>query len=556
MRRLFVAGLFFSSTLTPVFAETISFDSTVLKATVFPQGAEVTRLASGPVPAGEHVITIKDLPGEIVKSSVRVEGTSPGGIEIGSVDVSQVYIPRAQDLGSRKKIEEEIGALKDQLAALSQDIQNAHSQRKLLNSLALRAIAPRRDQNGNLTIDSEQLGKLLDTTGSRLSRLSAIIGKAQIQQRKRQRKIAELQQKLAEQAPNQYLQTVVKIHLNAQTAGVSKFAVRYNVSEAGWTPVYDAKLHIGEKGKNSSVKLVRRANVRQATTDNWENISLTLSTARPGGRTKPPVLSPYILRVQPRPIPMPSPMTKTKRYKTRMAPKIAMEVQGSATMADSVPVRRQTVKIVFAGFLAEYKIPGKVTVSNKSAEKNVIIDTDDFNVDLAALVAPRLDSKAYLTAKFKLQSKAPFLPGPVMLFRDGVFLGKTKLPLLNPGQSYKLSFGADNFIKVKRRKIARKTGESGFISKSRVETRNFATTIKNRHDFTMPIVVVDQLPYATHEDIQVSTLPGSTAPSRKNIDKKRGILAWDFDLAANAEKVIKFGYQVTWPKDMIITPVR
>ncbi len=43
-------------------------------------------------------------------------------------------------------------------------------------------------------------------------------------------------------------------------------------------------------------------------------------------------------------------------------------------------------------------------------------------------------------------------------------------------------------------------------------------------------------------------LNAKTAPSRQNVDDKRGILlAWDSTLQPDQEQVIEFGYRVTWP---------
>ncbi|MCP4010780.1 MAG: DUF4139 domain-containing protein, partial [Proteobacteria bacterium] len=199
---------------------------------------------------------------------------------------------------------------------------------------------------------------------------------------------------------------------------------------------------------------------------------------------------------------------------------------------------------------------GRVSVSNAGAEKNVTIGEEVFDAKISANAVPKIDPSAYLTAKFILKGAAPFMPGSVLLSRDGIYLGRARLPLLNPGEQHKLGFGRDDFIKIKRTQVTKKKGESGFISTSNVEERKFVTTINNLHDFPMRVVIQDQLPYATHEDIVVETLADSTKPSERNVGKKRGILAWSSLLNPQATKTINFGYKVSWPKKMAITPVR
>jgi hypothetical protein len=49
--------------------------------------------------------------------------------------------------------------------------------------------------------------------------------------------------------------------------------------------------------------------------------------------------------------------------------------------------------------------------------------------------------------------------------------------------------------------------------------------------------------------VAVEILSGMTEPSERDVDDKRGVLAWSFELAPGAETTIKHGYKVTWPKD-------
>jgi hypothetical protein len=47
-------------------------------------------------------------------------------------------------------------------------------------------------------------------------------------------------------------------------------------------------------------------------------------------------------------------------------------------------------------------------------------------------------------------------------------------------------------------------------------------------------------------DIKVELL-GKTAPTKRDLDDKRGVLAWELKLEPDEEKIIEFGYRVTWP---------
>ncbi len=557
MKRTFAVALLFSSFFTPAFAVEVALTSSVGEVTVYPRGAQVTRLATGKVPAGDNVIIISDLPGDLDRNSVRVEGVSGQVLEIGSVDVRQTYVSPNDNPDARLKIERQIEALNDQIAGLNQTINNANAQRNLLQGLASNAILPRpTGKGGSVAISASELDELLSLTATRLADLSVITEKARIEQREFSRQIVDLQNKLEETSPEQKLTTTVAINLSAPVAGEASFRIRYNVANASWAPIYDAKLTLGEKGKDNSVKLVRRANVRQATADNWENVALTLSTARPSAATQAPVLQPYVLS-ELKNVPYAAQVRKRNQADFSTREKVILEGPASgARLAAPASIRRQKVTVAFSGFLAEYKIPGKVSVPNIGTEKNVVIGESDFAAEISTNSTPSLDKAAYLTAKFTLKGDLSYLPGMVLLSRDGVFLGRTRLPLLNPNEEHKLSFGRDDFVKVERSKVAEKAGESGFVSRSKQETRKFATTITNLHDFPIKVVINDQFPYGAHEDIKVNLISGSTKPTIQNVDKKRGVVAWEKVLGAKEKYTINFGYTVTWPKEMRITPVR
>ena len=65
--------------------------------TVYPQGAEVTRVGKVKMERGEHVILFNDLPTNAVSGSIRVEGKATGRLEIGSVDTRRVKVPSTDE---------------------------------------------------------------------------------------------------------------------------------------------------------------------------------------------------------------------------------------------------------------------------------------------------------------------------------------------------------------------------------------------------------------------------------------------------------------------------
>src|SRR4029077_6317352 len=156
-----------------------------------------------------------------------------------------------------------------------------------------------------------------------------------------------------------------------------------------------------------------------------------------------------------------------------------------------------------------YAIPGQVAVAPTGEPKRVQIDEAELDPTLTVRAVPKREQKAYLYAKVTIARGTPLLPGQVSLFRDGTFVGTGKLPLLAPGEEHELGFGADDHIRVRHAIVEEKRGETGIISTSKTDVRNFRITLKNLHERAIQVSVIDQIPVAQNAEIKIE-LTGKT----------------------------------------------
>ena len=555
MNRLRLTVLLLATTAAvPAFAADIPAVSKVDSVTVFPSGAEVTRVATATIAAGEHALIFEGLPGDLMPETVRVEGDALGDVEIGSVDARLVPVPQADTDAQRKALEDRITALQDERAVLDQTIADAEYQKNLMQQLASGAFtAPVKEGEGK-SFGAQDLGQLLDLVGGKLAALSKTVLDSRVRQRVIDEEVSGLNEQIAQLAPQDEERMLVTVHLAAPTAVSGTFRLRYRIAGASWQPVYDARLTSPADGKAAKIELVRRAAVTQSTTESWDNVALVLSTARPVGATAAPDLEAVLVdgRMQ-----VVGASDAGSLAEAPPAPAAQSVEEALADKRDdnnelkaARKVKQTQAEVEIAGFQALYSIPGRVSVDNTGTAKNVRIGTEEIDAKLSARTVPKLDPTAYLTAAFALKGESPLLPGTAMLYRDGVFMGQGWLPLLSPGEETQLGFGADDLVKVKRQEVKRERGEEGLITSSNTDQRAYDITVKNLHGFALPVTVIDQMPYSVREDIVVETLPGMTPPTTKDFEKKRGVLAWDFTLEPKAEQVLKHGWKVTWPKDM------
>jgi uncharacterized protein (TIGR02231 family) len=556
MKIKFIALLLVSSAFTPAFADDIKAVSHIDAVTVYPQGADVVRVSSVDLKPGEHTLLLDNLPGSIDPQSIRVDGAGNSGLEITSVDSKLVELS-SEDLDAKRKvITEQIETLMDERSALDQTVADAQAQQRLLMSLADKQLQPGSTTETAKTVDAAALGNLVDLVGARLTTISKSVHDAQLRQKAIDKLVADLNIKAESLAPDEAAHMQVAVHVVAAAAMTGSVKVSYRIGGAGWQPFYDAKLAIPAKGEKAKLEIIRRAEVMQNTGEVWDNVAMTLSTARPTGSTAAPDLGEDPIQIA-----MAEALGRTDgmvELPVAAAPKLFDEkIRGEADQG--LPVQKQTAKpdvmaiqrqavIQMAGFNANYVIQGRVSVDNTGTGKKVRIATDQFDAALQAITVPRLDPNAYLTAAFTMKGDAPYLPGVVNLFRDGMFMGQGSLPQLSAGEDTKLGFGADDLIKVKRAEVKRNSGTEGIITSSNVQELAWDMSVTNLHDVTIPVTVIDRKPFSTQSEITVETLGGMTEPSVTDLDKKRGVLAWNFDLEPKAEKAIKTGYKVTSPK--------
>jgi hypothetical protein len=97
--------------------------------------------------------------------------------------------------------------------------------------------------------------------------------------------------------------------------------------------------------------------------------------------------------------------------------------------------------------------------------------------------------------------------------------------------------------------LRRRETEPSWTQGARSDLREFKTTVRNLHDRPMRITVLDQTPFAENAAITVEALQGATPPTERNLQDRRGVLAWSFDYKPGEEREIRHGFRLRWPGD-------
>lgn len=538
------------ATASPSWAAELATNSAIDTVTVYPDGATVTRIITVDLPSGDSTLVAKDFPLALDTSSIRVEGEGGAKLTIGTIDARP---PRAAPV-NLPELEKRLETLNDQRADLQGAIDSANARRKFAEHFAEAAPVGIGEKGEARPIAEWRTA--FAAVGEEIASADTAIRDATRRLREIDRQVAQLD---AERKAKPASKLEVRMDIAAPAATKATLRVTYNVRNARWMPLYDARLDTGAKDRKPQLELVRRAEITQSTGEDWSNVTLGVSTVRISRGGSAPELGSLVAQYpQPqRPMALgaasdlarPAPMTRQAQ-----SPAMA-KVAESAEPRERADEQQAVAEI--GDFQATFRIPGRVSLGAAEGAKSLRIAAMTVPADLAVRAAPVLDPTAFLEASFKQTDDTTLLPGKVAIYRDGVFVGRGKISASAKDDIVRLGFGADDKVRIERAVLKRNEGSAGLlVTTSKTDERSFKTTIRNGHDFPIKVAIEDQLPVSESEDIVVEMLPATTPPTAKDIRDKRGVLEWSFDAKPGEVRDINFAWRIRWPKDkgMVIAP--
>jgi uncharacterized protein (TIGR02231 family) len=543
------SALLLISLSAPAFAGEIDVASAIDSVTVYPDAAIVTRVATVDLPQGDSAIVFKDLPLSLDPASLRVSGQGAAKIIIGSVDAA---VAPSTAKASNDAIAEKLASLREERARLGSMLDALKAKRAMI--IRYSQAEPTRASGDAKPLDVSQWSVAWDAVGTALAKLGDELLPAEAKARALDEEIQGLE---AEQRrpPADAARRAASVALNAENATSAQITLSYRVVNVGWRPAYDASLDTNAAAK--TVTLARRALLSQRTGEDWSNVALTVSTARVAGMVGAPDLQPIKIDFWQPPIVFAAPTGAAERSEAPASK--AASAQLGPKSAESAPtppasaVAESTAENRLAAYNAEFKVAGRVSLAGDGAQKSFLLARSDAPATLLFKTAPSLDPTVYLAAHITDDAQAPLLPGDIALHRDGAFVGQAPMAFVPPGDAVDLGFGADDKIKVTRVAVSRKENEPTWYNQTKIETREFKTTVKNWHDFPVKVQVNDQLPYSENTAIAVEQLSATTPPTEKQVADKRGVMSWTLDLQPGESKEVRLAYRLKWPADRDVT---
>ena len=519
----------------------------ISRVVVYEDRAMITRTGELSLPAGPGEVTVSNLPPGLLDDSVRVSGRAGVPVTITGTEVRKVFLddPRREEVAA---LTGEIEGLKEERSALDDGLETLLMQRKFIASIQSSVPEKISAEVLQAPLQPGEWDKVVAFIGRSGQQVFAEERKLSAEKKELEKKI-EAREKKLDQIESFVTKEAKEIAVSVESAGPStlKLEVSYVIRGATWRPVYDARA----QHDRGLVDFTYRAEVRQKTGEDWKNVELALSTARPSIAGRPAELSPWYISIY-QPPPRGRGMVYTKA--PAAAPmEMAMEEQVDRrdlpetgdydTTFDRAEAARNGAAVTF-------QIPRSQDIPTDGAFHGMSVDRMEIKADFFYTATPKLAEYAYLTARCENKAAYPLLAGKINLFLGPDFVGTSSLETAAPGEKFDLYLGIDEDIKVKRELIVESTEQGGlFKGGTGYKKYGYRITLENFSRSLAKITVYDQIPVSRSPEITVE-LDRAVPDPVKIADKEQpGILSWELTVPIDGKKTIEFGYTVEYPKD-------
>ena len=535
--RLLTSSLIALAAAVPALADDVYSQAPVAAATVYPAGAQLTLRATVDLPAGTHRVFLPYSGLDSLAALPRIRTSE--GVTIGALGFRRDVALDREALFTDAQAEAwaAVEAARESVALKKDEIETANA--------ALRGLEARLDFLSRIEpaeeIGAEDLFALADRLRDETARSQSALVEAGSKVRPLEDELKELRADLAAAeaafarlSPPGAIADMLSVEVTVAEAGLVTLELTELTSRAWWEMDYDLDLH-REAGE---IAVARKVIVTQETGRIWDDIALTLSTARPGEDVSPAPVDPDRARIV-------EPMGGGRFSERASAPMLEGAMPEPMVVMDA---DMKSAALEVDGLALSYVYPDTVTIGSDEAAELAL---DQLTLDAEALVhaAPRWDDTAFTVARFTNTTGEPLLPGWANILRDGHLVGRETLDMIPAGAETVLGFGPIEGIRLKTVFERNQEGDTGFISKSNTRNQLVTFTVENLTGEQQDLRAFFPLTFSEQDDLRVR-VTANPAPTETDIEKKRGVSAWDMTLAPGETAEVEITVALDWPEGM------
>ncbi len=521
----------------------IPVKTTIEAVTVYPDRARVTCSGMSDVSPGTHQLLIEELPLAILPDSVRALGAGTARVRLLGVDVARRHYEETPAERVRE-LELEIERLNDEMRVLADEKSGWAAHGTYLDGMRKATAAFAKGlARGKTSIEEQaQLTRFLQEQDGEMR---TAVRKLDVQQRELKRRLDKLNRELNQLRSSRPRQRYrAKIEIEVLEAGNFQPKLTYLVKNAGWQPLYDVRLTDG------AVMVSYIAQVTQNTGQDWPNVALVVSTARPALNQRLPELKPWFVDEY---TPPPKPRAKKSRAVMRAAAPAAPAPMEMPLAADAAPVAEAGIAVAEvmdgsdSGVSAiSFAVSGNSDIPSDGSPHKTTLNQFSLDPKLDYLAVPKHTDAVYRRATVDNSSASPLMAGPANLFVGDEFIGRTRLDYTPTNGEIELLFGVEERITVERELVKRDV-DKRLLRDNRQLRYGYEIRLANLLAAPVKLEVHDHIPVPRNEQIKVKLDQSRPEPTKKS---DLNLLEWHFELAAGAKRTIGYEYVVEHPRSM------
>lgn len=526
----------------PVHAETIEAIGHVDRVTLFPSGAAVVRKVDVTLPKGASTLVVAGLPAETDAATLRI--AAPDGVNVEATSLMQDRLPAVADRPSadvqaaQAEVDRLEGVLRTKELGVAEIRAKAEAAQQQLSFL--QGLGQNRAVSGSL----EDLRALTLLVGEEAlaARQAAVKAEAEavaadLALKGDREALESARQALAALTDDTANGELLRLDVEVTADGPVEFEIT-TFGSGEWAPIYD--VYLTRQG-GAALTIKRGVMIAQESGEDWRGVDLTISTAQPGQRSDPQRPWPDHRSI----------ISKEELEKYRAG----LDETGGMAEPVSEPVmvgaKSMGYTLNYQGSTVTYHFPRRVDLRSGAETLRLPLGEMVLVPVISAVAVPKYEQTAFLQAEFKNDSSEIILPGPAMLYHDGAMVGQHDMPLIAAGDMAKLGFGAIEGIRLKRTEPDRMQAQEGLITSSNRMDEVSLITVENLTNEDWRVQLLDQVAYSEQSDLAIS-YKASPPETQSDVEGRRGILRWDFDLAPGAMHEIRLEQTLSWPDGQVL----
>ena len=505
--------------------------------TVFNNGAEINRSGKVTLNQGANEIVIQQLSPYIKDQTIQAK-IADKDVIISSVNHAKNYLAVAETKAK------EYSVLKDSLELMEYKLRIREVHMSVYQEE--KNLLDKNKSYSNKEFIIDDLMELSEYFGERMMEIETNLMEANHSIKKIKKTISNLKSQLnaIQQKNRNNSSGEITLQVSCKQSTTVNFSLKYNVSNAGWAPLYDVR----SVDVSSPIELTYKAKVYQNTKEDWENVSLSLSTGKLNQSNRQPSFSTDYISFVPV---YDNRTTRNKAVSYNASPNIVVEMADSPEsnvfeLEESGSSADFTV-VNFGGVFVKYDIQIPYNIPSNGKTNYIEIQKINIPTTYDYYAIPKEDKDAFLMANLTGLGNYNLLPGQANIYFKGSSVGETYLNTKSTKNIISISLGRDKSIIITRNKIKDYSSSSTIGSQQKTD-KGYEIKIRNNKNKEVTLRLIDQIPVSKDKGIDV--IYEEISGGKLNSDN--GKIKWTITLQPDESKTILLKYYIKHPKDKSI----